>query len=132
MGTLVEGGGLVLRSVEYIGAHPAAPNELTGIDIVFGDEGVTFSRRNERLGSISWPRVGELSAFSETTPRTVSFPAVLCFGLWAFLFKQGGRRVVLRIGDRQGEWLFDVPGIKVRELCDGLAKIRAQHNIEPV
>ena len=132
MGTEVEGGDLVLRSVDYIGAHPAAPNELTGIDIVFGDEGVTFSRRKERLGSISWPDVEELSAFSEATPRKVSFPAVLFLGLWAFLFKQGGRRVVLRIGDREGEWLFDVPGIKVRELCDGLAEIRAQHNIKPL
>jgi hypothetical protein len=129
MGTDVEGGGSVLRSLEYIGTHPAAPNELTGIDVVFGDEGVTFSRRKERLGSISWPDVNELSAFSETTPRKVSFPAVLFFGLWAFLFKHGGRRVVLRIGDREGDWLFDVPGIKVRELCDGLAAIRARHNI---
>ena len=132
MGTEVKGRGLVLRSVDYIGAHPAAPNELTGIDIVFEDEGVTFSRRKERLGSISWPDVEELSAFSETTPRGVSFPAVFFFGVWAFLFKQGGRRVVLRIGDREGKWLFDVPGIKVRGLCDGLAEIRAQHNIEPL
>ena len=123
---------MVLRNAEYIGAHPAAPNELTGIDIVFGNEGVTFSRRKERLGSISWPDVKELSAFSEATPRTVSFPAVLFFGLWAFLFRQGGRRVVLRVADREGDWLFDVPGIKVRELSDGLAEIRAQHDIEPV
>ena len=130
MGTKVKGGGLVLRSLEYIGTHPAAPNDLTGVDVVFGDEGVTLSRREERLGSISWPDVNELSAFSETTPRKVNGLAVLFFGLWGFLFKQGGRRVVLRIGDREGDWLFDVPGIKVHELCDGLAEIRAQHNIE--
>ena len=121
---------MVLRSLEYIGTHPAAPNDLTGVDVVFGDEGVTFSRREERLGSISWPDVNELSAFSETTPRQVSGLAVLFFGLWGLLFKQGGRRVVLRIGDREGDWLFDVPGIKVNELSDGLAEIRAQHNIK--
>ena len=125
-------GGSVLHNAEYIGSHPAAPNELGGIDVAFGSEGVTFSKRNEQLGSIPWPDVTELSAFSEATARTVSFPAVLFFGLWAFLFKQGGRRVVLRVGDREGDWLFDVPGIKVHELSDGLAEIRAQHDIEPV
>lgn len=130
MGAAVDGGGLVLRNVDYLGTHAAATKELTGIDVAFGNDAVTFSRRQERLGSVSWADVKELSAFSESTPARVSFPAVLLVGLWAFLFKQGGRRVILRVADREGAWLFEVPGIEVGELSEGLAGIRAHHNVQ--
>lgn len=119
----------MLRNVDYLGAHPAAPTELSGIDVVFEHDAVTFVRRKEQLGSISWDDVKGLSAFSETLPGKVTFPAVFFFGLFAFLLKQQGRRVLLRVEDQQGDWLFEVSGIKLVELREGLATIRSRHDL---
>ena len=125
----VEASSLVLRNVDYLGAHPAAPAELSGIDVAFEHDAVTFVRRKEQLGSISWQDVKGLSAFSETLPAKVTFPAVFFFGVFAFLFKQQGSRVLLRVEDQQGDWLFEVSGIKLVELREGLATIRSRHDL---
>ena len=120
--------GRVLRDLRYIGTHPAAPDELNGIDVTLEDEGVTFMRRRERLGSIAWADVHELSAFSEALPGGVGLLEVWFLGVLAFLFRRR-RRTLLRVQDQQGAWLFEVPGIALGELAEGLAEIRRLHGL---
>lgn len=117
---------LVLRDLEYIGTHPEASNDLTKVDVAFEAKGIAFSRRGEQLGIIPWPDVINLSAFSERLPGTVGIPSVFFFGIFAFLFKRRGQRVLLRVEDQRGDWLFQVDGIDLDDLRAGLATIRQQ------
>jgi hypothetical protein len=121
--------GQVLRGLRYLGTHPAAPDDLNGVDVTFEDDGVTFTRRKEHLGSIAWRSVRELSAFSEAMPGGVGLPEVWFLGVLAFLVKRRRRRSVLRLQDQQGTWLFEVPGIRLDELARGLAAIRQLHGL---
>lgn len=118
---------LVLRHLDYLGTHPTAPRELGGVDVVFAYGGIAFTRKHETLGAISWAEVCGLSAVEERLPGRINWPAVLLVGVLGFLFRGAGRRVVLRVSDRRGDWLFDVPGIKIDELRLGLAQIRRRH-----
>ena len=127
VGSEISDNELVLRHLGYIGSHPSATKELGGVDVAFDPGGVKFARRTERLGEIAWGDVAGLSAFSERIPGGVNGPAVLLLGVLGFFFKNSSRPVVLRIEDRRGEWLFDVPGIKVDELRDGLAQIEDRY-----
>ena len=99
-------------------------HELGGINVAFEDDRITLTRGRELLGSIEWPDVKGLSAYSEITKGRVGFLSDFSFGVFAFLFKRQGRRVLLRIEDRSGDWLFEVSGIKLDELRSGLAEIR--------
>jgi hypothetical protein len=120
---------LVLRDLEYIGTHPNAGKELNKVDVAFEDDGVSISRKGARLGVIAWPDVENLSAFSERVPGTVGIPSVLFFGVFAFLFKRRGQRLLLRVEDQQGDWLFDVRGIDLDDLRSGLSDIRQRRGI---
>lgn len=119
----------VLRGLDYTGTHPAAQHELGGIDVAFEDDRITLTRGRELLGSIEWPDIKGLAAYSETTKGRVGFLSVFFFGVFAFLFKRRERRVLLRIEDRSGDWLFEVSGIKLNELRSGLAEIRRRHGL---
>lgn len=127
VGTLSDKGEIVLRRLVYVGTHPTANKELSGVDVAFASSGITFTKRGKPLGAISWEDVSDLSAFSERLPGRVSAPAVLLFGPLGFLFKSSGRRVVLKVGDKRGDWLFDVPGIKIGELRGGIEQIRSRY-----
>ncbi|MGB8860212.1 MAG: hypothetical protein WCC60_13185 [Ilumatobacteraceae bacterium] len=118
-----------MRDLEYIGGHPAAPHALAGIDVLFDDEGVTFLRSQEILGSIPWRNVRAISADAEVTSEHVSLPGVLLFGVLAFLFKRHDRTALLRVEDPSGAWVFAVPGIKLAELRAGVADIRRRHGL---
>lgn len=120
---------LVLRDLEYIGTHPDAGNDLNKVDVTFEDDGVSFSRKGERLGVIAWPDVENLSAFSERVPGSVGIPSVFFFGVLAFLFKRRGQRLLLRVEDQRGDWLFEVQGIDLDELRAGLSDIRQRRGV---
>ena len=123
------GDALVLRDLEYIGTHPEASNDLNRVDVAFEDDGIAFSRRGERLGIIPWSDVNSLSAFSESVPGTVGIASVLFFGVLAFLFKRRGQRLLLRVEDKRGVWLFQVDGIDLEDLRAGLADIRQRRGL---
>ena len=120
---------LVLRDLEYIGTHPEASNDLNKVDVAFENDGIAFSRKGERLGIIAWSDVNNLSAFSERVSGTVGIPSVFFFGVFAFLFKRRGQRLLLRVEDQQRDWLFEVVGINLDELRTGLADIRERHGV---
>ena len=122
---------LVLRDLDYVGTHPDADSELNKVDVAFEDNGISFSRKGEQLGVIAWSDVESLSAFSERLPGTVGIPSVFFFGVLAFLFKRRGRRLMLRVEDRRGDWLFEVHGIGLDDLQSGLSKIRNQRGLQP-
>lgn len=119
----------VLRKIEYIGGHPGATRGLTGIDVAFESGAVTFRRRREKLGSIPWTDVKALSAYSETVPAKPALGKILFPEVFGFAHGQQARRVVLSIEDERGAWLFEVPGIKLVELQEGLAKVWARHGL---
>ncbi len=129
MAAVDDSGDLVLRRVEYVGSHPSAPNELSRIDVAFAADGVTFTRKSEQLGAISWRDMDGMQAFSATMPASVSFPAVAILGIGAFATRSRRRRVFLRVSDKTGDWVFDVPGIKASELQAGLAQIRKRNGL---
>ena len=115
---------LVLRGLHYLGGHPGAPNELDGIDMFFDELGITFERAGERLGSIPWGQVVDLSVDASSTTRRMTLPRVWLLGVYAFLFQKRERRVFLRLVDPWGAWLFSVGGISLNELRAGIATIR--------
>jgi len=118
---------LVLRGLDYLGGHPVAPSELDRIDMVFDHDGVTFERAGERLGSIPWAEVVDLSVDAEQTTSRMMVPRVWLLGVFAALFKKRERRVLLRLADPRDAWVFSVEGISLRELRAGIATIRDRH-----
>lgn len=120
---------LVLCDLEYIGTHPEANRDLNKVDVAFEDDGIKFSRKAEQLGIAPWSDVNNLSAFSERVPGTVGIPSVFFFGVFAFLFKRSGRRLLLRVEDQRGDWLFQVDGIDLDDLRAGLAEVRQRHRV---
>jgi hypothetical protein len=118
---------LVLRDLHYLGGHPDAPRELDRIDTFFDDHGVSFMRRGERLGSIRWDQVVDLSVDAEYTTTRVSVPVVWLLGVFAALFPRRERRVLLRVADPRGAWMFAVEGISLSELRGGVATIRRRY-----
>ena len=117
-----------LRGLHYLGSHPAARAELDHVDITFDEAGIHFARRAESLGTIAWHDLVDLAADADTTTSRVTLPRVWLLGLYAFLFKKRERRVLLRIQDRRGAWLFTADGIALDELRHGFAAIRARHS----
>ena len=120
---------LVLRSLRYLGGHPSAPSELDRVDVFFDVDGIEFKRKHERLGSIPWDEVTDLSADAESTTRRMTVPRVWLLGVFAALFPTRERHVLLRVSDRRGPWMFEVSGIRLGELRKGIAKIRRQHDL---
>jgi hypothetical protein len=57
----------------------------------------------------------------------MTLPRVWLLGVYAFLFQKRERRVLLRIQDRRGAWLFTADGIAFDELRSGLQAIRTRH-----
>jgi hypothetical protein len=126
---------LVLRDPHYLGGHPAAPSELDRIDMFFDNHGIRFQRAGERLGSIPWDQVVDLSVDAEYTTTRVSVPIVWLLDIFAALFPRRERRVLLRFADPRGAWMFAVEGISLSELRRGIATIRRRHRparIRPV
>ncbi len=119
---------LVLRGLDYLGGHPAAPSELDHIDMFFDHHGITFERAGERLGTIPWAQVVDLSVDAQPTTSRMTVPRVWLLGVFAALFKKRERRVLLRLSDPRGAWVFSVEGIGLRELREGIATIRARRH----
>jgi hypothetical protein len=119
-----------LRSLQYLGGHPDAPSELNRIDTFFDDHGITFVRAGERLGSIPWDQVVDLSVDAEFTTTRVSVPLVWLLGVFGAFFPRRERRVLLRVADPRGAWLFAVDGISLSELRAGVAAIRRQYRAQ--
>src|SRR3954469_24744268 len=84
----------VLRDLHYLGGHPAAPSELDRIDMVFDDAGITFARGAERLGSIPWPEVVDVSVDAEFTTDRTTAPRLMLLGILAAWFTRRERRVL--------------------------------------
>lgn len=118
---------VVLRELEYLGGHPAAPSPLDRIDMYFDDAGVRFERKADHLGSIPWDRVRDLTAEAEVVTSRVTGPRVWLFGIFAMLVPRRERRVLLRLADDRGGWLFHVDGIGLDEIRAGLDRIRRRH-----
>ena len=117
----------VLRDLHYLGGHPAAPSELDRIDMVFDDHGITFARAAERLGFIPWPDVVDLSVDADFTTDRTTAPRIMLLGIFAAWFTRRERRVLLRLADHRGAWVFAVEGISLNELRAGIATIRRRH-----
>ena len=119
-----------LRDLYYLGGHPAARAELDHVDVTFDDAGIHFARRAEPLGSIVWDDRVDLAADADTTTSRMTLPRVWLLGVFAFLFKKRERRVLLRIQDRRGSWLFTADGIALDDLRSGLSTIRDRHRLK--
>ena len=117
----------ILRGLRYLGGHPAARRGLDHVDVAFDPAGVHFSRRHELLGSIAWAHVVDLAADAETTTSRLTVPRVWLLGVYAVLVPKRNRRVLLRVQDRRGAWLFTVDGIELDELGGGLRSVRATY-----
>jgi hypothetical protein len=117
----------VLRNLHYLGGHPAAPSELDRIDMVFNDHGITFARAAERLGFVPWSEVVDLSADAEVTTERTTAPRIMLLGILAAWFTRRERRVLLRLADHRGAWVFAVEGISLSELRAGITTIRRRH-----
>jgi hypothetical protein len=102
---------VVLRGLHYLGGHPGAPSELDRLDMIFDDGGIHFQRAGERLGSIPWDEVVDMSVDAESATRHMTVPRVWLLGVFAALVKKRERRVLLRVADRGGAWMFSVDGI---------------------
>lgn len=118
---------LVLRDPRYLGGHPAAPAALDRIDVHFEETGVRFDRRGEQLGTISWDRVRDLTADAESVRSRMTVPRVWFLGIFAALFPRRDRSVLFRLADDRGALLFEVDGIGLDELREGLVEIRRRH-----
>jgi hypothetical protein len=123
----VGGTALVLRDLHCLGGHPAAPNELDRIDMFFDSHGISFKRAGERLGSVPWAKVVDLSVDATFTPDRMTLPRLWLFGWFAYFFKK--REVLLRLADARGAWVFSVEGISLSELRTGIAKLRRLHGV---
>jgi hypothetical protein len=93
----------------------------------FDDRGITFERAGERLGSIPWDQVVDISVDAEPTTRRMTVPRVWFLGIFAAFFKKRERHVLLRVADPRGAWLFAVEGISLNELRAGIAAIRGRY-----
>jgi hypothetical protein len=113
-----------LRGLRYLGGHPAAPSELDRIDASFDSVGVRFERRGTELGLVRWDDVQDLSADAVLTTYRMTLPRVWFLGVLAAAFPKRERRVLLRLADRRGAWLFEVDGISLSDLRTGIALIR--------
>lgn len=116
-----------LRDVHYLGGHPAARAELDHVDITFDAAGIHFARRAEPLGSIAWHDLIDLEADATTTTSRMTLPRVWLLGIYAFLVKKREQRVLVRIQDRRGAWLFTADGIALDDLRDGFCTIRSRY-----
>jgi hypothetical protein len=117
----------VLRDLHYLGGHPAAPSELDRIDMVFNGDGITFARASERLGFVPWREVVDLAVVADFTTDRTTAPRIMLLGTFAAWFKRQERRVLLRLADHRGAWVFAVEGISLNELRAGIATIRRRH-----
>lgn len=116
-----------LQGLRYLGGHPAAPRELNGIDMMFDEVGVRFDRRGEELGVVPWDELRDLSADAALSVDRMTVPRVFLLGMLAALFKKQERRVLLRLQDNRGSWIFEVDGINLRDLRAGIDAIRSAH-----
>ena len=114
-----------LRGLRYLGGHPAAPSDLDRIDMTFDSVGVRLERRGDELGVVPWNDVIELSADAESTTKRMTVPRVWLLGIVAAVFRKRERRVLLRLQDGRGAWVFEVDGISLGDLRAGIDAIRS-------
>lgn len=113
-----------IRGTEYLGSHPKAPSSLPDVDLVFSTSGISFERRDQMLGAVSWAEVTDVSVDGTHTTRTMSVPRVWLFGIVAALFQRRTDTVLVRISTVDGNWVFGVDDLTADELRAGLDRLR--------
>lgn len=99
-----------LRGTRYLGSHPTASGQVSGVDVIFTSDEVRFRRRKVVLGQLLWRDVVALEAGNDETVE----------------IDRGVRKSLsyLVVSDRAGRWIFEVPGLSRMELRSGLIPLR--------
>jgi hypothetical protein len=114
-----------LRDTTYLGSHPAASGQASGIDLVFTTEGVVIARGRREIGGIEWSSITALEADDrEALDRRITGTRVLLLGAFALLARKETVVSFLIISDQRGDWMFATPGLNAIELRAGLIRLQ--------
>ena len=104
----ISGNKLILRHLDYVGSHPTATKELSGVSVAFGTDGITFTRRTDELGElgVDVDRTWVDDVFREAMLGVVSM-AILS-GATAEVENERGEQLVAALVERAFQSAFDV------------------------
>lgn len=114
----------LLKDVKYLGSHPSIQGHFEGLTLVFYSDrlGIRDRKGNENV-NVAWPDVSALMVLDRhEAERSVSFASVALLGVFALLGPKKNQSF-LEIVDRNGTWLFAIPGLNPVELRGGLQQI---------
>ena len=116
--TVVNGAShLQLAKVGYLGGHPAFPQPVDPLNVLFSGSGMALGTATQKYGERPWSVIRSIAAEDRDGVRSrVTVTRVVALGVLALAVPKTKRFAYLVVTDHEGDWLFEVRNISAMEL----------------